>query len=111
MSEEKKTTVIIVTEARAAGYATERRYAADGWTITEGTLFVNREGIAVAVYPPTMWMSFRSGDAEAPDGIVLALGIAKGALRTIAQTSPNELAKVRQLAKDALVEIFTEIEL
>ena len=50
--------VIVVTEI-FTGRASVQRYDANGWTITDGTLFVNRDGRGVGVYRPHAWLSFR----------------------------------------------------
>lgn len=43
----------------------EQVFSADGWTLTEGTLFVNREGAAVGVFPAGMWLWLRYPNADA----------------------------------------------
>ena len=101
--------VIVVTEANGG----ERRYDADGYAITDGTLFVKRYGITVACHPAGTWTSFRAGDAIAGDTQRKAVSIAKRALRNISAlgTAPGHgLDDAQAIATDALDEIFTETE-
>lgn len=105
--------VIIVT---APANGSERRYDADGYTITGGTLFVNRHGTTAACHPAGTWTSFRFGDAIADDSQRKALGIAMRALSGIVRraddggAAPFGRPEIGGIASTALNDIWTETE-
>jgi hypothetical protein len=84
---EPETAKVIIVTAPANG--SERRYDADEFAVTDGTLFVNRQGVPVACHPAGTWTSFRFGDAIADNALPRALHIARRALTEIVRRSDD----------------------
>ena len=106
--------VIIVTEANGR----DRHYLADSFDGDTSGLDVSRDGHVIASYPGEhSWLNAREDGAEVPDSTDRALRIAKKALEEIARRAadggekPFGRPEIGGIARDALEDIFTEIEL
>jgi ribosomal protein S14 len=100
--------IIIVAEPDGR----ERHYAANSWDVRpEGYLdVIGADGplkVSVARHAPGAWQSVRDADALVPHATARALGIARQALRQIAQACADECVPdvLIRIARDAEGEI------